>query len=72
MQFRKYLVSYRYDGSEWNVEVPATSFDDARQRLAQLHFGRVEGELVANVPGAFGPFALLIAWVRNTFTSASR
>src|SRR5688572_8371501 len=32
-EMKRYLVSYRFDGSEWNIELPAESLDDARQRL---------------------------------------
>jgi len=64
-QFKKYLVCYRHDGGEWNIELPASSLEDARQRLGQLTFGRLEGEIVAKIPGAFGPFAALAAAVRN-------
>tara|TARA_R110001592_G_scaffold229029_2_gene485642 strand:+ start:177 stop:425 length:249 start_codon:yes stop_codon:yes gene_type:complete len=70
--FKNYLVSYRYDGGQWNIELPATSIEDARRRLSQLHFGQLEGELIANIPGSMGPLAILAAWVRNTFATRSR
>jgi hypothetical protein len=70
-QFKRYLVSYRHDGGDWNIELPALNLEDARQRLGKLTFARVEGEIVAKVPGAFGPFAALAAAVRNML-SASR
>ena len=67
-EFKRYLVCYRHDGSEWNIELPATSLEDARLRLGQLTFGRLEGEIVAKIPGAFGPIAALAAAVRNVFS----
>lgn len=62
---KRFLVSYRMDGSEWNIELPAKDFEDAHRRLGQLHFARVDGELICNVPSALGPFAALAAVVRN-------
>lgn len=72
MKFKRYLVSYRHDGAQWNIEIPATSREDAEQRLSQLHFGRVDGEVVANVPGSIGPIAMLAARVRNLLVADSR
>jgi hypothetical protein len=66
-EFKRFLVSYRHDGAQWNIEIPATSFEDAKQRLGLLHFGKVEGEVVATVPASLGPIAVLYAAVRNLF-----
>ncbi|WP_374526006.1 hypothetical protein [Sphingopyxis sp.] len=71
-EFKSYLVSYRHDGGEWNIELPATSIEDARQRLSQLHFGRVEGEVIARIPSSLGPIAMLAAWARNAVSTLSR
>ncbi|MBF5090464.1 hypothetical protein F1640_10650 [Novosphingobium sp. NBM11] len=72
MKFKHFLVSYRLDGAQWNIEIPATSFEDAERRLSQIHFGRVEGEVIATVPGVMGPIAGLAAWIRNLISPASR
>jgi hypothetical protein len=64
-KFKRYLVSYRHDGGEWNIELPATCPDDARRRLGQLTFGRLEGEIVSKVPSALGPFAALATFIQN-------
>jgi hypothetical protein len=64
---KHYLVSYRHDDGEWNIDLPAESREDARQRLSKLAMGRVEGEIVATIPGALGPFAALAVTVRNLF-----
>lgn len=71
-KFKTYLVSYRHDGAQWNIELPATSLADAEQRLSQLHFGRVDGELIANIPGSMGPLAMLAARLRNLIWVGSR
>lgn len=65
---KRYLVSYRHEGSQWNVELPAESLEDARRRLSQLALGRVDGELIADIPGALGPLAALAAFARNLLT----
>lgn len=62
---KPYLVAYRHEGSEWNVSIMAESFADARARLSKLALGRIEGELVATIPNAFGPFAALAVFLRN-------
>jgi len=67
-EFKRYLVSYRYGGSQWNIELPATDIEDARQRLSQLALGRLDGEIVADIPGVFGPLAALAAFTRNLFS----
>lgn len=71
-KFKNYLVSYRYDGGQWNIELPAISEEDARLRLSQLHFGQIDGEVVARIPGSLGPIAKLAAAVRNLLVTASR
>jgi len=66
-EFKPYLVSYRHNGSEWNAHIMAESFADARERLGKLALGRVEGVSVARIPGAFGIFGALAAFLRNNF-----
>jgi hypothetical protein len=63
--FKRYLVCYRHDGGDWNIEIPARSVDDARQRLSKLALGRLEGEIVAKIPSALSPFAAAAAFLRN-------
>jgi hypothetical protein len=64
-KMKTFLVAYRHEGSEWNIELPALSIEDARQRLSQLALGRLEGEVVAKIPSALGPIASLAAIARN-------
>lgn len=71
-EFKSYLVSYRLDGAQWNIELPATSFEDAERRLSQLTFGRVDGEIIAKIPGSMGPIAMLAARIRNLIWVGSR
>lgn len=64
-KFKTYLVSYRHDGAQWNIELPATSQEDAERRLSQLTFGRVDGEIVAKIPASAGPLVMLLTRLRN-------
>ena len=48
--FKSFLVSYRYEGAEWNVELPAQSWEDARRRVSALSLARCEGEVIARLP----------------------
>ncbi len=69
-KMQRYLVSYRHDGDEWNLELIASNVDDARQRLRSLTLGRIEGQVVAKVPAGLGPLAALAVWVQNLFGRA--
>jgi hypothetical protein len=62
---KRFLVSYRHEGSQWNIELPATDLEDARRRVSQLALARLDGEIIADIPGALGPVAALAAFVRN-------
>lgn len=64
---KRFLVSYRHEGSEWNIELAATDLEDARRRLSQLALGRLDGEIIADIPTALGPLAALAAFTRNLF-----
>lgn len=69
-KFGKYLVSYQFEGAEWNFEIPATSFEDAHRRLRQLQFGRVEGELVTTISKNMSSVAKLAVQIRNLIRRA--
>lgn len=62
---RTYLITYNHDGAEWLLEIKAKDAADAKARLARLPYGRVDGELVAKVPGSLGPIAMIITAIRN-------
>jgi len=67
--FNTYLVSYRHDGAEWNLELKAASIQDARARLSKLSLARVDGELIATIPASAGWFAKAWVVLRNAFRS---
>jgi hypothetical protein len=64
---KRFLVSYRHEGGQWNIELPAEDFEDARRRLSQLALGRLDGEIIATVQGALGPLAAVAAFTKNLF-----
>lgn len=66
-EYKIFTCSYRYAGKEWSVDFPATSFEDAEARLSAMHFGKVDGELVATIPAASGTslYVRAVTWIRN-------
>ena len=46
---KTFLASYPYRGQQWNIEIPAESFDEAEERLKNLCFAKVDGELKATI-----------------------
>lgn len=48
--YKIYLCDYLYEGHKWSIEIPATSFEDARKRLIALRYGEVVGELKLSIP----------------------
>ncbi len=68
---KTHLFSYSYEGSEYSLEIPANSAQEAKDRLSRLPFARYGGELVAEVPAfpASGVFVRLLAWIRNRLSA---
>ena len=64
-EFKTYLVSYHHEGAQWNLELPARSYEDARARLEKLPLARIDGELVMSIPASLGFIARLTAAFRN-------
>lgn len=64
---KTFLATYRHDGAEWGLELKARDADDAKARLRQLSFARLDGELIAEVPASLGPLAAVATFVRNGF-----
>lgn len=49
VEFKRYLFEYRHDGSEWGIEIVASSPADAHERLKALTWARYQGEIKAKV-----------------------
>ncbi len=64
-KFKPFLVRYRYDGAEWSFSLKARDLDDAKARIKSLHFAKIDGELVMEIPGYTGPLASIIITIRN-------
>ena len=65
--FKPFLISYRYEGATWNIEIKAKSHNDAERRLHALRTGSVDGELVMTIPAHSGWLAPFFCWLRNAF-----
>ena len=48
--YRRYLFEYRYDGSEWGLEITARSPAEARERLGALAWACYRGKIAARIP----------------------
>lgn len=66
---KTHLFTYRFGGAEWNLEIPAESAREARERLSAITLARYEGEMVAKIPAVAGPLARLAVWFRNVTRS---
>ena len=67
--YKTFLVSYRFEGASWTIQLPARSIEDAKARLGRMTYASVDGELVMTLPAYTGPFAALIANLRNALRS---
>jgi uncharacterized protein YggU (UPF0235/DUF167 family) len=45
-----FLFSYRFDGSEWTVDIPAKNKEEALERIKALAWAKYDGVLVERVP----------------------
>lgn len=68
-KFNTFTGTYRFEGSEWSIEIRARSWGEAQARLRSIGLGRIDGELVARIPAGPGAgwLARLICAVRNAF-----
>ena len=47
--YEKYRFTYRFNGADWNIEVPALSLEEAKDRIKVLTFARYESEAPASL-----------------------
>jgi hypothetical protein len=64
-RFATYTGTYRFDGEEWAIRLQARSHGEAQARLRSIGLGRIDGELVAEIPAGMGWLARLACRVRN-------
>jgi hypothetical protein len=67
-QYRKFRFTYRFDGTDWCIEVPALSLEEARERVKVLGFARHEGD--APSARATEPARRPRGWFRAALRSA--
>lgn len=60
-----YVGTYRFEGEEWAIRLQARSHGEAQARLRSIGLGRIDGELVAEIPAGMGWLARLACRVRN-------
>jgi hypothetical protein len=66
-EFNTYLFEYSYKGKRWDIDIKATSPEDAIARLHALANASYLGLLQGTVPAKFGMFVRLACWLRNNF-----
>jgi len=47
---RRYLFEYKFDNSEWGIEIIAANPAEANERLKSISWARYKGEIYAKVP----------------------
>lgn len=62
-----FLFSYNYEGAQYSLEIPASSAEEAKQRLSRIAFAQYDGELAQVIPATPGAGLLvrLVTWLRN-------
>lgn len=66
-QYPRYLFSYYHNHAWWSLVIPATSEEDARERLNKLPLARLDGILEMEIPALPGVGLLVrfLCWWRN-------
>lgn len=64
---KAFLVNYQHGGDQYAIKIHATDAEDAKARLGSLLYGRVQGEVVAELPYLAGPLVRLFCTFRNAF-----
>lgn len=64
-----HLFEYQHAGATWSIEIPATSEQDAKDRIERLQNARYLGVLQMKIPVELSIFARLICWLQNQKTS---
>ena len=64
--YGRYLFEYRFNGSEWAIEITAKNPEEAKQRLGALTWARYRGEITARIPiPSTNLFNRIGAWSRQ-------
>jgi len=58
-KYKTYLCDYQFKGKTWSVQLKATSFNEAEERVQALSKGKIVGELMLTIP-----FPVKDSWVQ--------
>ena len=72
LKLKKYLFSFKHEGSEWAFEVHAEDEEDARLRVSKMSNATYDGELAMKIPAQFGLFSRLIVILMNSASAIKR
>jgi hypothetical protein len=66
-KFNKYICEYEYQGRKWDIDFYATSMEDAQNRLKSIAVGKIEGEIVFEIPVPLpdGIAAKVFKWIKQ-------
>ena len=68
--YEKYRFTYRFDGADWNIEIPALSLEEAKDRVKVLTFARFESEAPASLSRLAESERRSRSWFINALRSA--
>lgn len=63
--WKTYLFEYQHEGTRWSIEIPASSEEDARERLLKLPDAQYRGVVQMKLRVELGIFARLLCWLHN-------
>ncbi|PJG51179.1 hypothetical protein CVM73_32270 [Bradyrhizobium forestalis] len=62
---RRYLFEYKFDNSEWGIEIVAANPTEANERLKAISWAQYKGEIYAKVPVVPGPMVRALSRIRS-------
>ena len=68
-EYQRFPFTYRFEGADWSIEVPALTLEEARERVRVLGFARYDGDQEKKPkrsPNGYGSSA----WFRSVMRSA--
>lgn len=66
-ELKTYLFTYKYDGSDYALRVPALSQQEAAGRVRRMSSAVYDGEVIARIPTIAAWPARTLIFVRNLF-----
>jgi hypothetical protein len=62
---QRHLFEYRFNGSEWGLEITAANSAEAQERLKALAWAQYKGRIFAKIPVASGRMIRFAAFLKN-------